>query len=198
MSRAGFVVAAATAVMSVLLGSCSSGMPDWMPSMPDWMSSSSSSPALQNLSFATDPPGADVRTVQGQTCITPCTLSVPSQEQPVTVSKVGFVPQTVQVSLGPPPEHSFWESPPPTLVPNPVQVVLQPVPPPPRTFHRRRPRRKTISRRLSRTRTAAKTAPRGNPFPDPPQMQPSSSPFPPPPQMEQPAASPFPPPPSTR
>jgi len=29
------------------------------------------------------------------------------------------------VALGPQPDHSFWENPPPTLVPNPVHVVLQ-------------------------------------------------------------------------
>jgi hypothetical protein len=39
-------------------------------------------------------------------------------------------PQTVQVTLGPQPDHPFWENPPPTLVPNPVRVVLQPVPKP--------------------------------------------------------------------
>jgi hypothetical protein len=40
------------------------------------------------------------------------------------------VPQTVQVTVGPQPDHSFWQNPPPTLVPNPVHVALQPVPKP--------------------------------------------------------------------
>jgi hypothetical protein len=77
------------------------------------------------LKFESDPLGADVRTTQGQTCKTPCELRVPSHEQPVTITKNNYVPQTVQVTLGPQPDHSFWENPPPTLVPNPVHVVLQ-------------------------------------------------------------------------
>jgi hypothetical protein len=128
-----------------------------------------------------------VHTTQGQTCLTPCSLSVTAESQVVTINKIGFIPQTVQITAGPPPDHSFWESaPPPTLVPNPVQVVLQAVPPPPRPMHRRKPPRHVSSR----TRTAAKMAPQqggaANPFPDPqPQSpQPAESPFPPPPPMQ--------------
>jgi hypothetical protein len=53
---------------------------------------------------------------------------VPSQDQAVVITRDGYVSQTVQVTAGPPPEQSFWQHPPPTLVPNPVHVVLQPVP----------------------------------------------------------------------
>jgi hypothetical protein len=183
MSRVGLVVAAATAaVMGVGLAGCSS-MPDWMPSpsMPDWFSSSSSATQLQTLRFESDPPGADVRTIQGQTCFTPCALAVPSENQPITITKAGYVAQTIQVSVGPPPEHSFWESPPPTLVPNPVTVALQALAPP-------KPVRKPPPRRNSaeRTHTAAKVTPApaqaGGPFPAPApvqQQQPPASPFPP-------------------
>ena len=176
MSRVGLVVAAATAVvMGVGLAGCSA-MPDWMPSpsMPDWFSSSSSGPQLQTLRFESDPPGADVRTIQGQTCFTPCALAVPSENQPITITKAGFVAQTIQVSVGPPPEHSFWESPPPTLVPNPVRVALQALPPPKPV--RKPPRRKTTER----THTAAKLtpAPARTGGPAPAQQQ-APSPFPP-------------------
>jgi len=88
------------------------------------------------LNFESDPPGAEIRSTQGQTCITPCELRVPPHEQPVTITKNDYVPQTVQVTLGPQPNHSFWQNPPPTLVPNPVRVVLQPVPKPVRHGHR--------------------------------------------------------------
>jgi hypothetical protein len=94
------------------------------------MSSDSSSEQLQALNFESDPPGAEIRTGQLQTCTTPCALMVPSQDQAVAVSKNGYVPQTVQVTTGPQPEHSFWQHPPPTLVPNPVHVVLRAVPKP--------------------------------------------------------------------
>jgi hypothetical protein len=194
MSRVG-LVAAVAAVVGVSLAGCS-GMPDWMtPSMPDWLSSTPSGPQTQALRFESDPPGAEARTMQGQTCFTPCAIAVAVQPQAVTISKEGFVPQTIQVSVGPVPDHSFWESaPPPTMVPNPVQVVLQAVPPPPR------PRGKP-HHSVSRTRTAAR-APAANPnnaFPDPPagQQQNPDSGLPPPPAM-QPAGSPFPPPPGSQ
>jgi hypothetical protein len=115
------------------------------------LSSNSSSEQLQALNFESDPPGAEIRTTQGQTCITPCELTVQSHEQPVTITKNDYVPQTVQVTTGPQPDHSFWQNPPPTLVPNPVRVVLQPVPKPKPVHH-------AGHRSVSRTHTA-KTVP---------------------------------------
>lgn len=172
-------VAAAAAFMGFALAGCSA-MPDWMP---DWMSSKPPSAQLQDLRFESDPAGADVRTTQGQTCVTPCTISMPSESQAVTIAKIGFIPQTIQITTGAPPDHSFWENPPPTLVPNPVQVVLQAVPPPPQPIHRRKP-----PGSASRTRTAAKvTRPQGG------AASPSAgSAFPPPPTTD----TAFPPPPS--
>jgi hypothetical protein len=113
MSRIALSVVVAAAV-GVSLTGCSSAQ-----------SSNSSSEQLQTLKFESDPQGADVRTTQGQTCKTPCELKVPSHEQPVTITKNNYAPQTVQVTMGPQPDHSFWENPLPTLVPNPVRVVLQ-------------------------------------------------------------------------
>jgi hypothetical protein len=118
MSRVGLSVVVA-AVVGVSLTGCSSAL-----------SSNSSSEKLQSLKFESDPLGAEIRTTQGETCKTPCELTVPSHEQPVTIAKKDYLPQTVQVTLGPQPDHPFWENPPPTLVPNPVRVVLQPVPKP--------------------------------------------------------------------
>jgi hypothetical protein len=154
--------------------------------MPDWISSSSSStPQLQTLRFESDPPGADIRTIQGQTCFTPCALAVPGENQPITITKAGYVAQTIQVTVAPAPAHSFWENPPSSLTPNPVQVVLQAVAPPPKPV--RKPHRVS-----ERTRTAAKTAPPpaqgGGPFPAPPpmqQQQPAPAAFPPPPASQQ-------------
>jgi len=128
MSRFEFVAAAAAAVMGFALTGCASvmpSMPGWMT--PDWMPSKSSAPAMQSLRFESDPPGAEVRAAQGQTCKTPCELMVSSEVQAVSIAKKGFVSQTVQLSVGDPPKHSFWESPPPALVPNPVSVVLTPL-----------------------------------------------------------------------
>jgi hypothetical protein len=188
MSRVGLVVAAIAAVVGVALAGCSAmpSMPDWMPG---WMSSNPPAAQLQAVRFESDPPGADVRTAQGQSCLTPCSLSVPSETQAVSITKIGFIAQTVQLSASEPPPHAFWENPPPSLMPNPLQVVLQAVPPPPRQIRKRKPHG-SVSRTTTpaRTRTAAKTmSPDGgasNVFPDPPAEQPDpagASPFPPPP-----------------
>jgi len=143
MSRVKLVVAASAALLGIALAGCSA-LPDW--ATPSWIAGGSSGGAAQPLRFESDPPGADVRTAQGQTCLTPCAIPVPSEPQAVTITKIGFVPQTVQVTVGDVPEHSFWEAaPPPALVPNPVQVVLQPVAPP-RPVRRPRPRGGAVAR----------------------------------------------------
>ncbi len=175
-----------TALVGLALAGCSA-MPDWMT--PDFMSSKPSA-QMQPLRFESDPPGADVRTTQGQTCLTPCAIPVPSEPQSVTITKIGFVPQTVQVSVGDVPDHSFWEAAPAaTLVPNPVQVVLQPVAPPrpmPASPGRAGPWRGLQPGRRS------DPVPRGTAPPPPGQPAPSASP---PPQQ---GGSPFPPPPATQ
>lgn len=167
-----------TLIASLALAGCSA-MPDWAP---DWLSSKPSSQS-QPLQFVSDPPGADVRTAQGQTCLTPCAIPVPSEPQTVTITKIGFVPQTVQVTVGDVPDHSFWESaPPPALVPNPVQVTLQPVAPP-RPMRRPRPRR-TVAHRPPPPHRAAPPPGMAPPPPPPGPPPPSDPAFPPPPKTQ--------------
>ena len=88
--------------------------------------------------------GAEVRTAQGQTCQTPCSLAVVAENQSVTFTKNGFVPQTVPITVSAPAEHSwFARSKPPTLMPNPVGAALKAVPPevvpPPKPVARQEP-----------------------------------------------------------
>jgi hypothetical protein len=135
--------------------------------MPDWMSFHSSPPPPTALQFESDPAGADVRTAQGQTCLTPCSLTVPPENQSVSFAKNGYLPQTVQVTVRMP-EHGMFDSPPPDIQPNPVAVVLQPAPQP----HRMAPRPK-----------AHKTAARASAPPPPPPPS-GGSPFPPPPPSQ--------------
>jgi hypothetical protein len=166
MSRIG--LAAAIVTVGVSLTGCTS-----------LLASSSSSDQPQALNFESDPPGAEIRTGQLQTCTTPCALTVPPEDQVVAVSKDGYVPQSVQITTGPPPDHHFWQHPPPTLVPNPVHVELQPVSKP--VHHARTHRAVSASAPTAPAQGAA------------------SEPSPPPPQSTQgPAArfSAFPPPPS--
>jgi hypothetical protein len=122
MSRIGLAAVVAGVVGVSLTGCVSAAL--------DSLSSNSSSEQFQALNFESNPPGAEIHTIQGQTCITPCELTVLSQEQRVTISKKDYLQQSVDVTVGPQPDHSFWQNPPPTLVPNPVHVELQPVPKP--------------------------------------------------------------------
>jgi len=138
--------------------------------MPDWMSFSKSPPPLQTVRFESQPPGVDVRTAQGQTCQTPCSLAVPPETQAVSFTKSGYLPQTLQITAGPPPDHSFFENPPPALSPNPVAVMLQPSAPPPP------PPRRAVKPSLHKPAPAPAT------YQPSPQQQQQPSPFPPPPQ----------------
>jgi hypothetical protein len=132
MSRV-FSIGTALVLIGGALAGCSA-------SLPNWMSATSSTPPPQPLQFQSEPPAADVRTAQGQTCQTPCSLTVPSENQAIIFTKNGFLPQTVQIAVGAPPEHSLFESaPPPSLTLNPVVVTLQPVAPPKRAVKHRPP-----------------------------------------------------------
>src|SRR5262249_39720657 len=147
------------------------------PGCSSAVSSTSSSDHVQAWKFKSDPPATEIHTPTDQTCKTPCELSVPSREQLVIITKNNYQPQTVQVTLGPQPDHSFWENPPPTLAPNPVHVVLHPVSKP--VHH------VGGHRSVSKTHTA-----KAEPVPSA-----ASSPSPPPPPAQKPAASPVSPPP---
>jgi PEGA domain len=157
MLRVRLIVTVSIVALATTLAGCSS-------SLPDWMSFKSSPPPPTALQFESDPPGADVRTAQGQTCLTPCSLTVPPENQSVSFAKNGYLPQTVQVTVRMP-EHGMFDNPPPDIQPNPVAVVLQPAPPP----HKLAPKPKSH-------RTAARAS-----APPPPPQQPGGSPFPPPP-----------------
>jgi hypothetical protein len=113
---AAVVGASLTGCVATAVDSLSSGS----QSEQSQASSGSQSEQSQALNFESDPPGAEIRTARGQTCITPCALTVPTQEQPVTITRDGYMTYFVNVGLQP--DHT-----PPTLVPNPVRIVLDPV-----------------------------------------------------------------------
>jgi hypothetical protein len=167
------VIAAVAALAATSLTGCSGGS----LSMPDWMSLKSSPPPPQTLQFESDPPGADVRTAQGQTCQTPCALNVPPESQAVSFTKMGYLPQTVAVTISIP-EHSMFESPPPNIQPNPVAVVLQPAGPPPKL--KKPPLKRPHAHKPAAAAPAAAAPAAGAP---PPPGQDSAFPPPPPPQQ---------------
>jgi len=158
MLRGGLAIAVA-AIAEVSLTGCSAVV-----------SSISSSEQLQALKFESDPPGAEIHTAQGRTCNTPCELTVQTAEQLVIITKNDYQPQTVQVTLGPQPDHSFWENPPPTLAPNPVHVVLHPVSKPVHHVGGHRSVSKTHTAKAEPAPSAA-----SSPFPPPPPQEPAAS-----------------------
>jgi len=84
-----------------------------------------SSPQAETLTIESEPPGAEAKTSLGQSCLTPCQLSVqPGSEFSVTLALRGYQQQTVSVR----PEAEGATAP-PRLRPNPVHVDLQAVTP---------------------------------------------------------------------
>jgi hypothetical protein len=97
------------------LAACSFSMPSF-----DFFKSG---PTTEVLRIESEPPGADARTSQGQTCRTPCELTVPTDsELAVTVQMAGFQPQTLPV-------HADARGGDARLQPNPLYVELQPAAP---------------------------------------------------------------------
>jgi hypothetical protein len=87
-----------------------------------------SGPPTEVLRIESEPPGADARTSQGQTCRTPCELTVAtdgSGDLAVTVQMTGYQPQTLPIRT----DGSGGAR----LQPNPLYVELQPAAPPPKT-----------------------------------------------------------------
>jgi PEGA domain-containing protein len=122
---------AAVAACGLFVSACSS----WLPSMPSIdMSAFKSGPPTEQISFESEPPGAEVRTAAGTTCRTPCALGVPMSNGSVTVAMNGYMPQTVPVQVVTPNEGGRTDefgAPSSHLAPNPVYVELQANPPPP-------------------------------------------------------------------
>lgn len=99
------------AACGFLLAACSMSMPS--------MDFFKSTPATEVLRIESEPPGADARTSQGQTCQTPCELNVPTGEElAVTVAMAGYQPQTLPVRQEGKGSDSRFQ-------PNPVYVELQ-------------------------------------------------------------------------
>jgi hypothetical protein len=91
-----------------------------------------SSPTTEALRVESEPPGAEAKTSQGQSCRTPCELVVQTGgEFSVTLALAGYQPQTVSVRPeGSPAVQRDGEGPAAgsMLAPNPVYVELQPAP----------------------------------------------------------------------
>ncbi|HEY2231200.1 MAG TPA: PEGA domain-containing protein [Xanthobacteraceae bacterium] len=125
------------------LAACSMSMPSF-----DFLKST---PSTEVLRIESEPPGADARTSQGQTCRTPCELTVPTDgEMAVTVQMTGYQPQTLPVR----PEGRGGDN---RLQPNPVYVELQPAAPVKPAKPAPAPKKKTSTSAAPKPQTQAAT-----------------------------------------
>jgi len=112
-----------------LLAACSMSMPSF-----DMFKSG---PSTEVLRIESEPPGADARTSQGQSCRTPCEMSVPTTDEfAVTIALTGYQPQTLPVRV----ESGGGDT---RLQPNPLYVELQPAAPQPRQKAPPAPKKRT-------------------------------------------------------
>src|SRR5262245_16395326 len=116
MSRAIAVMAFGFMPCGFMLTACSTTMPSL-----DFMKSAQQA---ESLAIESEPPGAEAKTSLGQSCRTPCQLSIqPGSEFSVTLALSGYQPQTVSVR----PEAEGATAAAPRLAPNPVHMDLQAV-----------------------------------------------------------------------
>lgn len=80
-----------------------------------------SGPFLDTVSLESEPPGAEAKASNGQTCRTPCSLALPvDASASITFTLNGYQPETEKL------EATTATGEPPRLRPNPVLVELSP------------------------------------------------------------------------
>jgi hypothetical protein len=116
--------------------------------------------AMDTVRFESDPPGAEAKTSNGQTCRTPCALALP-MNAPLTVTFTlnGYRPESEKIELMAGGINNTLDdsSSPPQLQPNPVVVELTPAPAP------SKPLKKPVQKKKTAAQPAAKPAARPKP-----------------------------------
>lgn len=149
---------------SLLLAACSS-TPDWFKFNTDAFKSS---PLTDTVQFESEPPGAEAKTSTGQTCRTPCSLTL-NADAPfsVTFTLNGYLPESEQVEV-------VSDGGSTKLRPNPVMVELSAAPPmakkpaPPRKKSTAKPKPAAAAKPAGQPATTA-AAPAAAPWPAPQQ-----------------------------
>jgi hypothetical protein len=145
-----------------------------------------SAPPTEVLRIESEPPGADARTAEGQSCRPPCALTVASAGVvAVSFALQGYNAQTINVRAEAPPTASYAEGAPPTrMQPNPVYAELTPLAPPQK---KRSPPRKKVAKKSAPVDEPIATGspppadrppPAAPPRSQPAQQAPASSSFP--------------------
>ncbi len=147
---------------ALALAACASSTPDWMKP-PDWMKMNTDAfkpqPMMDSVRFESEPPGAEAKTSNGQSCRTPCALALPvNAPLTVTFTLNGYQPETER--LEPITDTGGFTvadtSNPTQLRPNPVVVELIPAPP-------AKPGKKPAPKKKPAATQAAKPAARPKP-----------------------------------
>jgi hypothetical protein len=112
-----------------------------------------SGPTMDTVRFESEPPGAEAKASNGQTCRTPCALALPA-EQPMTITfaLTGYETQTQQI------EVITGAGEPPRLRPNPVIAELTAAPAP-KPVAKKKPAKKPAPKPTAATPKPAATAP---------------------------------------
>ena len=130
-------------------------------------------PVMETVRFESQPPGAEAKVSNGQTCRTPCALALPAGGPfTVTFTLNGYQPEADQIEMVSMGDNTS------RLEPNPVIATLNPAAPPPSAAKRKPVAKKRAAkpavRRPAPNPAAANTAP--PPATEPP--PPSASPWP--------------------
>jgi hypothetical protein len=148
-----------------------------------------SGPPTEVLRIESEPPGADARTAEGQSCRTPCELTVPATgEVAISFALQGYNPQTINVRAEAPAAASFAEAAPPTrMQPNPVYAELTPSVPGRQKKKSSPPKKKVAAKKGGPDpgldgEPAPSAAPQSSQ--DPASAYPSNYPWPPPPPAQ--------------
>jgi hypothetical protein len=158
-------------------------------STPDWTNFGAfkPTPIVDTVRFESEPPGAEAKASDGQTCRTPCALVLPvNAPLTVTFRLNGYQPETETV------EPILITGSPTQLRPNPVVVELMPAAPPPKPVKKLAvPKRKAAPKKKTTVRPAAGPKPAAAPAPMSPAPAQQQVPTP---QLEAPAPQPASPP----
>jgi len=145
------------------LAACSSSS-DWMN-----LDALKPGPSLDTVSLESEPPGAEAKASNGQTCRTPCALALPvDAASSVTFTLNGYQPETEKL------EAITSTGEPPRLRPNPVVVELTPAGP--AVAKKPAPKKLVAKKPAARPKPAAAAAPAPSPMTAAPAQ--ASSPWP--------------------
>jgi hypothetical protein len=157
---------------ALALAACSSNSSDWLS-----LDALKPKPIVESVRFESEPPGAEAKISNGQTCRTPCALALAHPESggySVTFSLNGYEPRTENIDMITAGDNST------KFGPNPIAVQLTPAPPP------QKPKKKSVRRKITaKPAPTPKPAAASPPAPAPAAPQPAPSPWPAPAQPQQ-------------